>query len=258
VTRGPAPALDRLAALLDDPPPAPPAAGHPWWDLVDGRPGARGRVQDLWQSTGGAGVYDATLAGLVRLHGWVPDALGGEVLRDFFGVADRLGLHDGQTVLDLACGPGTLTRLLADAVGPTGLVVGADLSAPMLDRAARTVQAPQVAFARMDAMDLPLADGCVDAVCCSLCLHLVPHLETALDEILRVLAPGAPMALAVPAHAPGAFRALSEQAGRSGEMRVFAPGELAGVLRGLGAQDVRERHGHLLQVVDARAPAGLR
>ena len=113
--------------------------------------------------------------------------VGRELARCLDSQAVRLGLHGGQTVLDLACGPGTLTRLLADAVGSSGLVVGADLSAPMLDRAARTVDAPQVALARMDAMDLPLADGCVDAVCCSLCLHLVPHLETALDEILRVL-----------------------------------------------------------------------
>lgn len=247
-------ATARLAALLEEVPASP--GREPWWDLVDGGPGTRGRLQDLWQSSGGAGAYDTALAGLVALHGWVPAPLGGEVLRDFFGVVDRLGLRGGETVLDLACGPGTLTRPLADGVGRSGLVIGADLSAPMLDRAARALRAPQVTFARMDAMDLPLDDHTVDAVCCSLCLHLVPHLETALEEILRVARPGAPLALAVPAHAPGPLRTLSEQAGRGGQMRVFAAGELAGVLRGLGADGVRERNGHVLQVVDARAPGG--
>lgn len=243
----------RLRGLLVQSPPASDSAQR-WWDLVDGCPGARGRVQDFWESSGGAGAYDALLAGGARLHRWVPAFAGGALLADFFGVADRLGLRGGETVLDLACGPGTLTRLLADAVGPTGLVVGADLSPPMLDRAAHAVRTPQVVFARVDAMDLPLGDSTVDAVCCSLCLHLVPDLDTALGEILRVLRPGAPMALAVPAHGRGPLRALTGMLARGGQVRLFENGELAAALRRHGALRVRDRHDHLMQLVDAVAP----
>jgi len=41
----------------------------------------------------------------------------------------------GMRILDLACGPGTLTRLLARRVAPAGEVVGVDLAAGMIDLA---------------------------------------------------------------------------------------------------------------------------
>ena len=58
---------------------------------------------------------------------------------------DALRLRPGQRVLDVGCGTGLNFRLLADAVGPSGLVVGTDLSRSMLggarDPRARRVQA---------------------------------------------------------------------------------------------------------------------
>jgi arsenite methyltransferase len=206
-------ARDRVLALLEHPPADPTG---PWLDLVDGRPGARGRVQDMWQSEGGAGGYDGILAVGDRLEGVVPDLLGGSNLRAFYRVDERLGLAGGETVLDLACGPGTLTRRLARAVGRDGLVIAADLSEAMLARAARSTPFSCVDFVRVDAMYLPLRDGCVDAVSCSLCLHLVPDLGTALEEMARVLRPGAPAALTVPAHAPGVLRPFTDMLARFG------------------------------------------
>ena len=97
----------------------------------------------------------------------------------------RLDLVGGETVLDLACGPGTLTRHLADAVGPDGLVIGADLSPAMLTRAARAITSSNTVFVRADAMALPLRDACVDAVCCSLLLQLVPDLDTNMQRNLH-------------------------------------------------------------------------
>jgi arsenite methyltransferase len=245
-------ARDRLLALLAQPPSDPTG---PWLDLVAGRPGSRGRLQDAWQSEGGAGGYDGLLAVGDRLEGLVPDLLGGGNLRAFYRVDERLGLVDGETVLDLACGPGTLTRRLARAVGRDGLVIAADLSVPMLTRAARSTPYSCVDFARMDAMDLPLRDGTVDAVSCSLCLHLVPDLGTALDEMARVLRPGGPVAIAVPAHAPGPLRAVTETLARLSQARLFAPGELAGELRARGWFGARERSIGGIRLVDADAPA---
>jgi arsenite methyltransferase len=244
-------AADRLAPLLSVP--LPREAGAPFLDLVEGHPGPRGRVQDLWESVGGAGVYDLVLGTGERVRDRLPGAAGG-LVRDFYAVDRRLDLAGGETVLDLACGQGTHTRRLADAVGPSGLVVGADLSAPMLRRAARAVRADHTVLVRADAMDLPLRDDTVDALCCSLCLHLVPDLDAALGEIARVLRPGGRLALAVPAHGPGATRWATAVFGRVGQMRMFRRGELADALVRHGFVRVVTRWQSVMQIVDAAAP----
>ena len=48
---------------------------------------------------------------------------------------DQMGLMSGQAVLDIACGPGTVSRNAALRVGPSGRVTGCDLSPAMLDLA---------------------------------------------------------------------------------------------------------------------------
>ncbi|WP_018333022.1 methyltransferase domain-containing protein [Actinomycetospora chiangmaiensis] len=244
-------ARDRLLALLAE---RPADTTGPWLDLVQGRPGSRGRIQDAWESASGASGYDGLLAVGDRVEAYVPGLVGGGNLRAFYRVDDRLGLVGGETVLDLACGPGTLTRRLARAVGRDGLVIGADLSESMLARAARSTAFAQVDFARVDAMVLPFRDATVDAVSCSLCLHLVPDLMTTLAGITRVLRPAGAAAFAVPAHAPGPLRPFSEVFARWGQARLFGPGELSGALRDLGWSDVSERSLGGIRVVDASAP----
>ncbi|MDL5157847.1 class I SAM-dependent methyltransferase [Actinomycetospora termitidis] len=244
-------ARDRVLALLAE---RPTDTSGPWLDLVHGRPGSRGRVQELWESASGASGYDGVLALGDRVEAYVPGLVGGAALRDFYRVDERLGLVGGETVLDLACGPGTLTRRLARAVGRRGLVIGADLSEPMLARAARSTAFAQVDFARLDAMDLPFTDAAIDAVSCSMCLHLVPDLVTTLRGIARVLRPSGPVAFAVPAHAPGPLRPFSDLFARVGQARLFGPGDLSGVLRDLGFTGVEERWLGGVRVVDASAP----
>ncbi|PVZ07759.1 methyltransferase domain-containing protein [Actinomycetospora cinnamomea] len=245
-------AVDRLAPLLTVPVPAP--SGEAWLDLVNGRPGSRGRVQDFWESGGGARVYDLVLATGDRVRQRLPRFAAGGLVRDFYAVDRRLDLVGGETVLDLACGQGTHTRRLADAVGPSGLVVGADLSPPMLDRAARAVRADNTVLVRADAMDPPLRDDTVDAVSCSLCLHLVPDLDTALAQIARVLKPGGRLAVAVPGQGPGPTRVVIELLGRAAQMRVFGRGELADALVRHGFVRVRTLWESVMHIVDAVAP----
>src|SRR5215217_3631835 len=76
-------------------------------------------------------------------------------------------LAPGQRVLDIATGTGLAAEAAADAVGPTGRVVAADISPAMLDRAReRLGTLPNVSFAVEDGQDLGFPAGCFDVVIC--------------------------------------------------------------------------------------------
>src|SRR5687767_10981538 len=75
-------------------------------------------------------------------------------------------LRPGMRALDVACGSGTLTRELARAVGPTGSVLGVDLSDGMLELARRRgVPAGSASpeYRQGDALALPVVDAAYDA-----------------------------------------------------------------------------------------------
>jgi demethylmenaquinone methyltransferase/2-methoxy-6-polyprenyl-1,4-benzoquinol methylase len=105
----------------------------------------------------------------------------------------------GQRILDLACGPGTLSYPLAKAVSPGGELVGIDLATGMIELAQR--DAPPglpVRFELMDMEDLRFPDRHFDAAVCGHGLQFVPDLGRALSETRRVLKPGSRMAASVP------------------------------------------------------------
>ena len=109
----------------------------------------------------------------------------------------------GKRILDLACGPGTLSYPLAKAVSPGGEVVGIDLAPGMIELARR--DAPPglpLAFEPMDMEDLRFPDRRFDAAVCGHGLQFVPNLRRALGETRRVLKPGARMAASVPVDPP--------------------------------------------------------
>lgn len=114
---------------------------------------------------------------------------------------DLIEVRPGMRVLDLACGPGTLTRRLAAAVAPGGEVVGVDLAAGMIERA----KALAIANARFEVMDieqLAFPDAAFDAAVCGHGLQFVPHLDRALAEARRVLRRGSRFAASIPVTAP--------------------------------------------------------
>ena len=103
----------------------------------------------------------------------------------------------GERVLDVGCGTGALTRVLAERVGPSGHVTGLDLNAGMLAVARGLVDAPNVAWREGNALEMPFADGTFDLVTCHQGLQFFPDRAAGLAEMRRVLQPGGRLALAV-------------------------------------------------------------
>ncbi len=96
-----------------------------------------------------------------------------------------------RRVLDLGCGTGELTRLLARHF-PEATVVGVDFTADMLSVARRRSRGnfPRVAWGRGTAMRLPFPDGSFDLVTNAFLARNLFDLELALREMHRVLRPG--------------------------------------------------------------------
>jgi ubiquinone/menaquinone biosynthesis C-methylase UbiE len=101
------------------------------------------------------------------------------------------GLEPGERVIDVACGTGLVTFAAADTVGPTGVVVGTDISEAMVTLAAARARARRlghVRVLRMDAEDLsPLEDASFDVALCALGLMYVPDPLKAVREMTRLV-----------------------------------------------------------------------
>ena len=115
-------------------------------------------------------------------------------------IVEALALEPGHRVLDLGCGTGVLTRLIADhldaAVG--GFCLGIDAAANMIAVAEKKRSSLTCRFDVMAAETLNLPDGSFDAVVSSLFFHHVPLdlKEKSLSEALRVLRPGGRLVIA--------------------------------------------------------------
>jgi ubiquinone/menaquinone biosynthesis C-methylase UbiE len=107
-------------------------------------------------------------------------------------------LAPGQRVLDIATGTGLAAEAAADAVGPTGHVVAADISPAMLDRARERLGAlANVSFAVEDGQDLGFGAESFDGVLCNMGLMYFPDPARGLSEFRRVLRPGGRAAVSV-------------------------------------------------------------
>src|SRR5258708_11373604 len=125
----------------------------------------------------------------------------------FEALIDAADVKPGQHVLDVGCGTGYFARLLAQAVGNDGLVVGVDASPEMIRYASdRARRARNCQFQLDTAESLSFPSEHFDVVVSSLSMHHVPHdLQlAALSEMWRVLRPGGTLLIAE-AHVPRAF-----------------------------------------------------
>ncbi|MEU3955367.1 class I SAM-dependent methyltransferase [Streptomyces achromogenes] len=99
-------------------------------------------------------------------------------------VAD-LGLREGDRVLDAGCGTGRALPPLRAAVGPTGVVLGADLTPAMLQAAVRAGRHRAGRLLLADVAALPLRSGCLDAVFAAGLIAHLPHPVENLRELAR-------------------------------------------------------------------------
>lgn len=107
--------------------------------------------------------------------------------------AGRTQLRPGDVVLDLGCGAGLDVFIASRAVGPTGRVIGVDMTAALLDRARATAKDEgyeNVDF-RLGMMEaLPVDDSSVDLVVSNCAINLSPEKARVFAEAARVLRPG--------------------------------------------------------------------
>jgi SAM-dependent methyltransferase len=138
-------------------------------------------------------------------------------------------------VVDIGCSTGYLLEDLYRAL-PGASLAGFDLVFSGLRHAHAGVPGALVALA--DACRLPLADRTADAVVSANLLEHVPDDERALAEICRVLKPGAPAVLVVPA-GPGTYDYYDRYLHHE---RRYGRGELAGKARAVGLLVVDDVH----------------
>ncbi len=107
-------------------------------------------------------------------------------------------LREGETVVDLGSGAGFDCFLASSRVGPTGKVIGVDMTPEMIEKArgnATKGDYTNVDFRLGEIEALPLEDASVDTVISNCVLNLVPCKAKAFGEIYRILKPGGKLAV---------------------------------------------------------------
>jgi SAM-dependent methyltransferase len=137
-------------------------------------------------ASAGQKPHSAEYFGAQRNHWWNLDFL--ELM------AQRWRLAEAKRVLDVGCGVGHWTRLVATFLPDDAQVTGIDREAAWVDKATHiTSQGPghrRIVFQQAAVENLPFADGSFDVVTCQTVLIHVHDVRAAMREMVRVLKPG--------------------------------------------------------------------
>ena len=152
-------------------------------------------------------------------------------------------IREGETVLDLGSGAGFDCFLAARQVGPSGRVIGVDMTADMIAKArenARKVRAENVEFRLGEIEHLPVRDATVDVILSNCVINLSPEKSAVYAEAFRVLKPGGRIAISdVVATGPIPEQLRTHAAALSGCISGAAPiDEVRAMLAKAGFVDV--------------------
>ncbi|MBI4734504.1 MAG: arsenite methyltransferase [candidate division NC10 bacterium] len=212
----------------------------------------------------GPAATETMKGSLVKSAGYEEEELGrlpADAVQNSFGCGNPLayaGVTPGQVVLDIGSGAGIDCLIAADKVGPTGRVIGLDMTPEMIERGrqnTREAGVTNVEFRLGDAEKMPVADASVDWVISNCVINLSPDKPAVFREIARVLKPGGRISISdiVAEELPAAIR----------ESRDAWTGCLAGAIseaayvRGLEAAGLREVRATSRLVYDAGQLQGL-
>ena len=188
--------------------------------------------------------------------GWAEraDALQAAVMPVSTWMVDAIRPQPGQTVLELAAGPGITGFLAAELLEPGGHLISSDFAEPMLEVArqrATRLGLDNVEYRVVDAESIDLDTASVDAVLCRWGYMLMADPGAALGETRRVLRPGGRVALAAwdaPEQNPWATAAMVSLLKRElvprqdpddpGMFAFAGPGKVEGLLGDAGFLDV--------------------
>lgn len=135
-------------------------------------------------------------------------AIGGPLAEDLVTLAS---IRPGERVLDVACGTGVVTRLVANRVGPSGTVAGLDLNPGMLAVArARSSKGRAIDWYETSAEAMPLPDASFDVALCQMGLQFIPDKVQALKEMRRVVGPKGRVVLNFPGPVPELFAIFAD------------------------------------------------
>ncbi len=172
-------------------------------------------------------------------------------------LVEEAGIVQGQSVLDVAGGPGEPSLTIAEIIGPTGFVICTDAVAEMVAAAeseARRRRLTNMKFRQCLADSLPFETGSFDVVVSRLGVMFFPDPLAALREMFRVTRSGGVVSLAVWGRSelnPYAY-IITEVISRyvesppadpdaPGAFRFAEPGKLARIISDGGATGIRER-----------------
>ena len=169
-------------------------------------------------------------------------------------------LGPGMAAIDVATGTGAVARDLGRAVGPSGSVLGVDISPEMVARAAAHAATPSwVRYEHGNALALPVADGAFDAATIGFGMRNLPDYAAGFAEMARVVGPGGVVAcleIARPRSLMGRLgrlwfeRVVPRIGGLAGHGDAYrylvasvkgypSPAEIAAIMRSAGLLEVR-------------------
>jgi N-acetylglutamate synthase-like GNAT family acetyltransferase/SAM-dependent methyltransferase len=186
--------------------------------------------------------------GMAKVAGYGTEELAGlpaDAVQNSFGCGNPLafaGVKAGQTVLDIGSGAGIDCFLAAERVGPTGRVIGVDMTPEMVARGRQNAEGAGVAnveFRLGEAEKMPVEDSSVDWVISNCVINLSPDKPAVFREIARVLKPGGRISISdiVAEELPAAIRE-SRDAWTGCLAGAISEGEYIGGLEAAGLREV--------------------